>query len=624
MHYIKKRLFCQAVYREKCIQYKNFLTCFFRKYYINFILSSAIIFYNIYLLTNNLQNGAKCAKITIWKNKFTIDADKDQLVNSAQHFVAQPIKRGCFFLGKSFVKGAAILTLAGVLGKMMGALYRIPFNRIAGEEAASLYGLVYPVYSILLALSTAGIPLAVSKLIAEQEKKGDTAASRRIFFVTLTVLTAIGVLAALGLYFASDWIALNWLHEPRAALSLKAIAPALLFTCLMSTMRGYFQGLQQMIPTAVSQVVEQFARVATIFVMLYLLLDYGVVYIAAGASLGAAVGGCTSFLVLLAIFIWFQRKHPWSKGESELNLSGGQIMKKVIALAIPISIGALVLPIMQLIDSFMIIPRLMAGGIAQEQALIQSGYISSYANPIINLPFIITTALSASLVPAVAEALTVNDKDKVKADFRTAMLLAVIIVFPAAVGLCALAEPICVLLYDKAAAGVALAWVSFTVIAVGLYQTSSGCLQGMGKVYIPMASLIIGAVVKIILTYILTPLSFLGIRGAALGTVIGFGIAALSNILALSKIIGFDWFDLKRHFLKPAVSVIIMAVVVLAVYALTSGLGNSLATLIAIAIGGSVYFLVLLILGGIKAEEIAALPKIGRPLAKIVTKISKK
>ena len=527
-------------------------------------------------------------------------------------------------MGKSFVKGAAILTLAGVLGKMLGALYRIPFNRIAGEEAASLYGLVYPVYSILLALSTAGIPLAVSKLIAEQEKKGDTAASRRIFFVTLTVLVVIGVACAFSLYFASDWIAANWLHEPRAALSLKAIAPALLFTCLMSTMRGYFQGLQQMIPTAVSQVVEQFVRVGTIFVMLYVFIDSSVTYIAAGASLGAAVGGCASFLVLLAIFIWFQRKHPWSKGKSELNLSSGQIMKKVVALAIPISIGALVLPIMQLIDSFMIIPRLMAGGMEQEQALVQSGYISSYANPIINLPFIITTALSASLVPAVAEALTGNDLAKIIKDFRTAMLLAVIIVFPAAVGLCTLAEPICILLYNKAAAGVALAWVSFTVIAVGLYQTSSGCLQGMGKVYIPMASLIIGALVKIILTYVLTPISFLGLRGAALGTVIGFGIAALCNIIALSKIIGFDWFDLKRHFLKPAVSVIVMAAVVLGVYALTDGLGNSLATLDRVLAGGCVYFIVLIAIGGIEADEISTLPKIGKPLAKFVTKILKK
>lgn len=527
-------------------------------------------------------------------------------------------------MGKSFVKGAAILTLAGVLGKMMGALYRIPFNRIAGEEAASLYGLVYPIYSILLALSTAGIPLAVSKLIAEQEKRGDSAASRRIFFVALSVLVAIGVTAAAVLYTASDWIALNWLHEPRAALSLRAIAPAMLFTCLMSVMRGYFQGLQQMIPTAVSQVVEQFARVGTIFVMLYLMLDFGVEYIAAGASLGAAAGGAVSFVVLLSIFIWFQRKHPWSKEKSRLDLSNVQIMKKVVVLAIPISIGALVLPIMQLIDSFMVIPRLMAGGMSQAQALIQVGYISSYANPVINLPFIITTALSASLVPAVAEAIAGNDKSKVQNDFRTAMLLAVIIVFPAAVGLCVLGTPICELLYDKAEAGVALSWVAFTVAAVGIYQTSSGCLQGLGKVYVPMASLIIGVLIKIVLTYALTPIGFLGIRGAAIGTVVGFGCAALCNVWMVSKYIGREWFNLSRHLLKPIISSAVMAVVVLLVYKLCLGLGNSLATLVAIALGGTIYFVILLVLGGITAEEVESLPKIGRPLAKIMAKILKK
>ena len=527
-------------------------------------------------------------------------------------------------LGKSFVKGAAILTVAGILGKMMGALYRIPFNRIAGKEAASLYGLVYPVYSILLALSTAGIPLAVSKLIAEQEKRGDSAASRRIFFVALTVLVAIGIAAAVTLYTASDWIAANWLHEPRAAMSLRAIAPAMLFTCLMSVMRGYFQGLQQMIPTAVSQVVEQFGRVGTIFAMLYLTLDYGVEYIAAGASMGAAVGGAVSFTVLLCIFVWFQKKHPWSKGESRLDLTNGQIMKKVVVLAIPISIGALVLPIMQLIDSFMVIPRLMAGGMAQAQALIQVGYISSYANPIINLPFIITTAMSASLVPAVAEAMADNDKVKVRNDFHTAMLLTVIIVFPAAVGLCVLATPICTLLFNTPEAGVALAWVAFTVVAVGIYQTSSGCLQGLGKVYVPMSSLALGVVIKIALTYVLTPVSVLGIRGAAIGTVVGFGCAALCNVWMVSKFIGADWFSAKRHLLKPAISAAVMAIAVIIGYHLCSALGNSLATAVSIALGGVVYFVILLILGGITVEEVAALPKIGPHAAKIMVKILKK
>lgn len=527
-------------------------------------------------------------------------------------------------MGKSFVKGAAILTLAGILGKMMGALYRIPFNRIAGEEAASLYGLVYPVYSILLALSTAGIPLAVSKLIAEQEKRGDSAAGRRIFFVALTVLVAIGIAAAVTLYTASDWIALNWLHEPRAAMSLRAIAPAMLFTCLMSVMRGYFQGLQQMIPTAVSQVVEQFGRVGTIFVMLYLTVDYGVEYIAAGASMGAAVGGALSFTVLLCIFLWFQRKHPWSKSESRLELSNGQIMKKVIVLAIPISIGALVLPIMQLIDSFMVIPRLMAGGMAQAQALIQVGYISSYANPIINLPFIITTAMSASLVPAVAEAMAGNDKLKVQKDFRTAMLLTVIIVFPAAMGLCVLGEPICALLYNKAQAGVALSWVAFTVVAVGVYQTSSGCLQGLGKVYVPMCSLALGVVIKIALTYALTPIAALGIRGAALGTVIGFGCAALGNVWMVSRTVGSEWLDINRHLIKPALSSVVMAAVVVGGYKLCAFLGNSMATAAAIVLGGVIYFAILLILGGITAEEVASMPKIGPKAAKIIAKILKK
>lgn len=160
--------------------------------------------------------------------------------------------------GKSFVKGALILSIAGIIGKMLGALYRIPFARIVGSEGVAIYNLGYPLYSLLLALSTAGIPLEVSKLIAECEERQEYATSRRIFRLALGVLLIIGVCAGIALFLGADYVAEHFLHEPRAAICLRAIAPAMMFTCLMAVFRGYFQGLQQMIPTAVSQVIEQF------------------------------------------------------------------------------------------------------------------------------------------------------------------------------------------------------------------------------------------------------------------------------------------------------------------------------------------------------------------------------
>lgn len=526
--------------------------------------------------------------------------------------------------GKSFVKGALILSLAGVIGKLLGALYRIPFARIVGEEGVGIYNLAYPLYTLLLALSTAGIPLAVSKLIAEHEERGDRRGSSQIFKLSLAVLSFIGICAAVALFFSADWIALHVLLEPRAALCLKAIAPAMVFTCLMAVFRGYFQGLQQMIPTAVSQIVEQFVRVGTIFLAVFLLLPYGLEIVTAGASFGAATGGCAAFIFLIGAFIWYQKAHPRPAETTVMaQEKNSVIIKQVLYLAIPISIGSLVLPLMQTIDSVMVSGRLQAGGYSASEALISFGHLSGMAGPIINLPFIITTALAASLVPAIAEAMAANRREDVSRNVHSAMLLAIVVVLPAAVGLMALATPICQLLYDVPAAGVALFWAAPTVLVVGIYQTSAGTLQGMGKVMIPMISLLIGASCKAVLTYGLTAIPALGIRGAALGTVLGFMVAAGFNIYHMSKTIGWGWFDLRYHLLKPLTSVVAMGLVVKMGYELLflALKSSGLATLLSIALGGCVYFIVLLAIGGVKTEDIRKFPKIGHRLAGLLIKL---
>lgn len=525
---------------------------------------------------------------------------------------------------KSFVKGALVLTIAGVLGKMLGALYRIPFARIVGEEGSAIYGLVYPMYNLLLALSTAGIPLAISKLIAEREEQGYSQESLRIFKLALLVLAAIGLCVGVLVFANANWIAVNVLHEPKAAWSLRAIAPAMIFSCMQAVFRGYFQGLQQMVPTAISQVTEQFVRVGVIMVVIFTMMPYGAEVVAAGASFGASVGGAVAFLVIASMFVLYRRSHQL-RGEKkpEIMLSNQQVIQQVLALAIPISIGSLVLPLMQSLDSILVLPRLEAGGLAHDQAMAQFAYLGTYVAPIINLPFIITTAVAASLVPTIAEALAAGKRHLLQKHFGTAMQLGILIVLPAAVGLASLAAPICDLLYETPAAGVAMLWSAPVVLVVGLYQISSGTLQGMGKAMIPMYSLIIGAVIKAVLTYSLTPMASLGVRGAALGTVIGFAIAALHNIYHVSRQIGIQWLSWPYHVIKPLVSVAAMAVLVRISYRcfwLFTG-SNGLSTLLAIAIGGLSYFVVLIAIGGIQVAVIRQMPKIGNKLANLLIKL---
>lgn len=531
--------------------------------------------------------------------------------------------------GKSFVKGAVVLSVAGIMAKCLGALYRIPFARIASDECGAIYALVYPIYNLLLALSTAGIPLAISKLVAEYEEQGKSGMSLRILKLSLLLLASIGIVVAVALFISADWIATTVWEVPGAAISIRVITPAMIFTCIQAVFRGYFQGMQQMVPTALSQITEQFVRVTVIFAALFLLMPYGDEVTAAGATFGATVGSGMALALMLTIFFLYRKKQKnnplWISRMDDLaeSISNSQVLKKVVALAIPIAIGSLVLPVMQSIDSILVLSRLQAGGLSLDTSLVEFNYLGNCVQPIINLPFMITTAVAASLVPNISEALAMEQNEKVRVTFANAMQLAILIVLPATVGLMTLATPIMELLYDKPGAGVAMFWSAAVVLVVGLYQISAGTLQGMGKAMVPMYSLLIGAAIKIVLTFTLTAMPAVGIRGAALGSVIGFAVAAGNNVFQVSRRIGWGWLSSRYHVVKPLISVVAMAVLVLASY---SGIymlldSNGLATLASIAIGGCAYFAVLLAIGGVSLEIIRKVPKLGNKLAALLLKL---
>ncbi|MBQ2021384.1 MAG: polysaccharide biosynthesis protein [Peptococcaceae bacterium] len=531
--------------------------------------------------------------------------------------------------GKSFVKGAVVLSVAGIMAKCLGALYRIPFARIASDECGAIYALVYPIYNLLLALSTAGIPLAISKLVAEYEEQGKSGMSLRILKLSLLLLASIGIVVAVALFISADWIATTVWEVPGAAISIRVITPAMIFTCIQAVFRGYFQGMQQMVPTALSQITEQFVRVTVIFAALFLLMPYGDEVTAAGATFGATVGSGMALALMLTIFFLYRKKQKnnplWISRMDDLaeSISNSQVLKKVVALAIPIAIGSLVLPVMQSIDSILVLSRLQAGGLSLDTSLVEFNYLGNCVQPIINLPFMITTAVAASLVPNISEALAMGQNEKVRVTFANAMQLAILIVLPATVGLMTLATPIMELLYDKPGAGVAMFWSAAVVLVVGLYQISAGTLQGMGKAMVPMYSLLIGATIKIVLTFTLTAMPAVGIRGAAIGSVIGFAVAAGNNVYQVSRKIGWGWLSSRYHVVKPLISVVVMAVLVLASY---SGIymlldSNGLATLVSIAIGGCAYFAVLLAIGGVSLEIIRKVPKLGNKLATLLLKL---
>lgn len=515
---------------------------------------------------------------------------------------------------QTFLQGAFILTVAGLVSKVLGALYRIPFARIVGEEGLGLYQMAYPLYTMILAISTTGIPIAVSILIADRAARHDRRGVERVFQVALALLTLVGLLSFFLLFAGAETLAAKVLKDPRAALALMGIAPALFFTSALGAFRGYFQGLQSMLPTAVSQVIEQVVRVITVLFAAQWLITRGIEYAAAGATFGATTGAIAALLCMVVLYLgtrWRRREtRQRAAGSSE---PGFPLVGQILYLAVPISLEALVVPLMQTLDAVIVPDRLQAIGYTIQEATGIFGELAGMASTLTNLPLIFTISLATSLVPAVSEAWSGRNRFLVADRISAALRLTALICLPAALGLMALATPISGLLFADPDAGVPLFYLAPSILFIGLYQVSGAALQGLGRTTIPVVNMFFGAVLKIFCNYCLISIPSLGIKGAAAGTVAAFFLAAVLNFRALRLLLGYRarWFAL---LLKPVVAVTIMTVSVLKVYVSLTGFWpeSVVPTLGGIVTGMAVYGLALVGLGEITGGELARVPFLGR------------
>ncbi len=525
---------------------------------------------------------------------------------------------------KSFFKGAVILGIAGVIVKIFGAFFRIPLANIIGDTGMGYYQTAYPIYVLLLTLSTAGIPTAIARLVSERTTEGNHREAYRIFKLSFGLLLGLGVATSLLLFLGAPCIVNLMEGEPQAVYSMRAIAPALLFVPMMAAFRGYFQGLQDMTPTAVSQVIEQVFRVACGLSLALLLLPYGVKFAAAGASSGAAIGGIFG---LMGILILFFRKKKGIREKREASAAGESepaktILARIIIIAVPVTIGAAIMPIMTNIDLAIVVRRLVDAGYTSAQANSLYGQLSGFATPLINLPQVMTQAIAMSLVPAIAAAHRDGDMGFLRYNTSFGIRTAMLIGMPCAVGLMVLSEPIMLLLYpaQKASAVNAagcLFILAFGTIFLALVQTLTGILQGIGKQLVPVASLAVGAVAKVIITYILTGVPSINVKGAAIGTAAAYLVASALNLVAVKRYTGCKP-DRALTYIKPACSSAAMGAAVWLVYHLASGiLGNAGSTLLSVFCGVVVYGVLILFLKGITPEEIQMLPK-GEKIVKIL------
>lgn len=529
-----------------------------------------------------------------------------------------------------------MLGIAGLIIKVMGAVFRIPLGNIIGDTGMGYYQTAYPVYVLLLTLSTAGVPVAISRMVAERNATGNTYEAYRVFKISFALLFAIGLASSAILFFGSG-IIVERLGNPGAKMAMMSIAPALLFVPIMASFRGFFQGMQNMNPTAVSQVVEQLFRVVAGLSLAVILVDRGLEHAAAGASFGATAGSVAGLIAVAVLFLYSRKtidKSRTAKGHKPEK--AGQILFTILAIAIPITIGAAIMPIMNTIDVAIVIKRLTATGFTQEAANSLYGQLTGMAGPLINFPQVLTQAISMSLVPAVAAAYKKREMEFLRYNVELGLRSALILGLPAAFGLMILAEPIMLLLYpmQKASAlnaAPSLLILSFGVIFLATVQTLTGVLQGIGKQLIPVKNLAIGALAKVLITYYLTGIPSINIRGAALGTVCAYIAASFLNLMAVRKYTGAR-FDFNITVVKPLISGLVMSLAVYGSYKIMAvvfgrtiesvNMANALATGLSILLGGVVYILMLFVTRAITKKEVEFLPK-GDRIIKVFERLKK-
>lgn len=507
----------------------------------------------------------------------------------------------------SFIKGALILLIANALVKVIGAVFKIPLTYILGEEGMGYFSTSYQMYTWMFIIATAGLPVAISRMVSESIAKGRIAEKNRILSVSMKLLGVIGIVGFLLLFFGADFFANTLLKNPGAAAGIKAIAPAMLFVSLMSAYRGYFQGHQDMVPTAFSEVAEAVGKLVIGFGAAYILVSKGMELASAGAVFGVSCGAALGFVVLFVIYIKRKKKMDVVSQINDVD-SGKDILIKLVKIAIPITIGASVFSLTSLIDMAMIMRRLQAGGFLYEEANKLWGSYSGYAFPMFNLPPTLINSITISIVPAIASAFAIgNYKDAAHTTYKS-MKLTVLFALPCAIGMSILAKQILNLVYNNTNATGMLTILSISIVFVSLVLVTNAILQATGNEGVPVRNMLIGGVVKIIINFFLVANKSININGAPIGTTICYVVILTLNLISMRKRMKLK-FPVVELLVKPLISVAVMGVAVYAVSGFFENSNKILAVGVPIIAGVIVYMLVLILINGINEDDIALLPK---------------
>ena len=539
----------------------------------------------------------------------------------------------------TFFGGAAVLAAGIVIVKVIGALYKIPLGNILGDEGNGHFSNAYVIYNLLLMVSTAGLPVALSKTISEASTLGKRNQVNRIFRVALVTFFILGLISFVVMYQFAGPLA-SWQGDALAVKAVRALAPACFFVCIISAFRGYAQGHSNMVPTSVSQIIEAVGKliIGIALAWYFMSITAGTEVAAAGAIFGVTAGAG----IALVFLIWdhYRRKRRDALVSEETPDSSATILKRLLVIAIPITIGASVVPVTTWLDTFQV-QNILRGVMSAESAEVYKmmgmtdPVVAAYGSyqkaiNVFNLPSSFMVALTACIIPAMSACWMRKDQAGAGRIAESSLRVGSMLALPAGVGLTALAAPIMNLLYfdtDHAVADPCMAVLGLASIFVCLMFICNSILQASGFVNLPIIIMTVGCVAKLVVNNMLVRQEDVGIVGAPVGTLVCYGIVAILELIVIKRVMPKPP-SYTRIFVKPLIASLAMGLGAWGVYGLLARVlrddlgvlsfgGNALATMGAMGVAVVIYGVLIVVLKAISKEDLMLMPK-GEKIAKLL------
>lgn len=510
----------------------------------------------------------------------------------------------------TLINGVAFLTISGIVVKVLGLVCKIPLVHVIGEDGMGYFNSAYTIYNLFFMLSNAGLPVAISIIVAQYRATNDEQGAARVFGKMFLAVLSVGLGGCILLLLFSKRLAMI-VGNQDAYLCIAVMAPVFLFVCVAGGLRGYFQGVSELVPTGVSQMIEALCKTVGCVAFAYygIWMGYSISLCAALSLLGIAIGGFFSMAYLLCLSIK-RRAFSWRKSDGLSNMGRSEpIFRRLFAIAFPVTLGSLVVSLSNFLDLTAVMRGLESAGLTAEQANRLYGNYTGLAVPLFNLPPVLIMPIACAAVPSITAARTRNDRKAIEQTALTAMKAVSVITLPCVFGLFLLSRPVLLILFEKEAALRAAPLLSLlapAVFFVGIVTVTASILQAYGKQTVPVVSMICGAAVKLIVSLILIPQK--GIVGAPIGTLCCYSVIAVINLAFCIR-----YCDLKIKFMKqfwlPLVSALGSTLLGRALYLLSCRfLSVRMAALLAVIFIAVLYFFMLILFSVISKEEMNALP----------------